>query len=142
MTLVPLKLVRTYHAGMSWQTWTKRVKAHMEAAGITQEQAAERLGRTQGGVAHWLNGRRKINLDEFFQLCKAVGADPRLILFGDQEDIQLVDALGSAFADHPDLLRKIARAAAPDAKVAQTIQPAPRKRIAHKAVKRKESDKP
>ena len=97
---------------MGWKQWNKRLREHIEAHGLKQGDlgaALEDAGGeavSQGAVGHWLHGRRSINLDTFFQLCEAAGADPARILFG--EDMQrLVSArLQTAFSqsalENPD----------------------------------------
>lgn len=42
--------------------WNALAKAKMKELKITQEGLAERLGVTQGAVAHWLGGRREPDL--------------------------------------------------------------------------------
>lgn len=44
------------------QTWQELAKARMKEVGMTQERLAELLGITQGGLGHWLNGRREANI--------------------------------------------------------------------------------
>lgn len=68
---------------MDWNGWGKRLAAHMRQERVTQEAVAEKMGVSQGAIAHWLSGRREINLSDFFRLCTVAGADPELILFGD-----------------------------------------------------------
>ncbi|TQL04918.1 peptidase S24-like protein [Pseudomonas sp. SLBN-26] len=46
----------------SMKKWNLLAKARMKELGVTQEQLAERIGVTQGAVAHWLNGRREPGL--------------------------------------------------------------------------------
>lgn len=45
------------------QRWQDLAKARMKEIGMTQEQLAEALGVTQGGLGHWLNGRREARLE-------------------------------------------------------------------------------
>nr|WP_318381246.1 LexA family transcriptional regulator [uncultured Enterobacter sp.] len=45
------------------QRWQDLVKARMKEIGVTQEQLAEAIGVTQGGLGHWLNGRREARLE-------------------------------------------------------------------------------
>lgn len=75
----------------------------MKLHGLSQEKLAAEIGRTQGAIGHWLRGERAINLDEFWELCEAAGADPRLILFG-TDNPQLVSEIRQALAAHPELL--------------------------------------
>lgn len=48
----------------------------MKELKITQEGLAERLGVTQGAVAHWLSGRREPDLDTLGRLLDALGLPP------------------------------------------------------------------
>ena len=43
---------------------------------------AGRLSLSEPALRSWLNGNRQINLVDFFRLCAAAMADPRMILFG------------------------------------------------------------
>lgn len=45
----------------------------MAELGLTQDQLAERLGVTQGGLGHWLNGRRKPDIDTINRILEEVG---------------------------------------------------------------------
>lgn len=46
------------------------------AAGLTQRQLAERLGREQNFVARVETGQRRVDLVEWVMLCRACDADP------------------------------------------------------------------
>jgi transcriptional regulator with XRE-family HTH domain len=50
-------------------------KARM-ASGVTQVQAAERLGRPQSFISKCESGERRIDVAEFLALCEAFGTDP------------------------------------------------------------------
>ncbi|MDI9469029.1 MAG: helix-turn-helix transcriptional regulator [Bacillota bacterium] len=50
------------------------------AAGLTQVELAERMGRKQVEIARWEAGRYTPLVDTFYSLCIAVGADPGSIL--------------------------------------------------------------
>lgn len=52
----------------------------MKELGITQERLAERLGVTQGAVAHWLSGRREPPLDTIAKVLDALGLPPLGVL--------------------------------------------------------------
>ena len=39
--------------------WKDLIKQRLELLGMTQAELAEKLDKTQGGVGHWLNGRRE-----------------------------------------------------------------------------------
>jgi SOS-response transcriptional repressor LexA len=53
--------------------WNELVKVRMAELGITQDKLAERLGVTQGGLGHWLNGRREPSLDTINRILAELG---------------------------------------------------------------------
>lgn len=53
--------------------WRDLAKARMKELNITQEKLAEVLGKTQGGVGHWLNGRRTPSLEEIGAILQYLG---------------------------------------------------------------------
>ena len=58
------------------KNWTELAKAKMKTLKITQEGLAERLGVTQGAVAHWLSGRREPDLETLGKILSALGLPP------------------------------------------------------------------
>lgn len=54
-------------------TWQSKAKAAMRQSGITQEKLAEELGISQGGLSHWLNGRREPELDMLEKIAGKLG---------------------------------------------------------------------
>ena len=46
-----------------------------EAAGLTQQQVADRLGRPQSFVSKVENGERRLDVVESIELCRLLGAD-------------------------------------------------------------------
>lgn len=56
-------------------TWNDLAKSRMKAVGVTQERLAEHLGKTQGAIGHWLNGRREPSLSEIASLLKYLSVD-------------------------------------------------------------------
>lgn len=53
--------------------WNALAKAKMKELKITQEGLAERLGVTQGAVAHWLGGRREPDLATINKILSILG---------------------------------------------------------------------
>ncbi|RGX51502.1 XRE family transcriptional regulator [Anaerotruncus sp. AF02-27] len=51
------------------------LKRAREAAGLTQKQISDRLNVTAQTVSAWENGRNKIDIDTFSELCKVYGID-------------------------------------------------------------------
>ena len=56
--------------------WIKAVRGAMSEQGVTQEQLAERIGRTQGAVGHWLNERREPGLSDINRMLSVLGLPP------------------------------------------------------------------
>jgi transcriptional regulator with XRE-family HTH domain len=55
--------------------------AERERVGLTQVDIAGRLGKPQSYVSKYERGERRLDLVEFQDICKALGADP-LTTFG------------------------------------------------------------
>jgi len=51
-----------------------------KAAGLTQDQVADRLGRPQSFVAKYEGGERRLDVVEFLDVAEALGADPCEVL--------------------------------------------------------------
>lgn len=125
---------------MSWKQWGARMKKHMREAQVTQDTVAERMDVTQGTIAHWIKGRREINLSDFFTFCEKAGAEPARILFGDDPASLLAD-LNKFLAEHPALQRDIAQPAVPPIVAAAALPAAPRRRARVKAKSRKKVER-
>ncbi|MBX8534563.1 helix-turn-helix domain-containing protein [Pseudomonas cichorii] len=59
--------------------WNELAKARMKDLGITQEKLAEHMGVSQGGVAHWLSGRREPSLDVIAQVLIYLDLPPMVV---------------------------------------------------------------
>lgn len=55
------------------ETWIELVKQKMRERRLTQEQLAERIGRSQGALNHWLSGRRRPDLDTMNVVLRELG---------------------------------------------------------------------
>ncbi|MGZ0716401.1 LexA family protein [Pseudomonas palleroniana] len=53
--------------------WIALVRTHMKDRKVTQDQLAERLGMSQGGVGHWLNKRRVPSLADMNRVLEELG---------------------------------------------------------------------
>lgn len=53
------------------------LRAARERAGITQGAVAEAFGRPQSTLSHLEGGSRRLDVVEFVDYCRIVGADPR-----------------------------------------------------------------
>lgn len=53
--------------------WIALVRANMKDRKVTQDQLAERLGMSQGGVGHWLNKRRVPSLADMNRVLAELG---------------------------------------------------------------------
>jgi transcriptional regulator with XRE-family HTH domain len=47
-----------------------------KSAGLTQVDLADRLGRPQSFVSKYERGERRLDVIEFCEVCRALGADP------------------------------------------------------------------
>jgi len=72
-----LEAVNTERNDACMKTWYELAKARMKELKITQEGLAERVGVTQGAIAHWLGGRREPPLDMIQKVLKELGL-PRM----------------------------------------------------------------
>lgn len=54
------------------------LKSERLAAGLTQQQVADRLGRPQSFVAKVEGFERRLDVVEFVNLCRALGVDPAM----------------------------------------------------------------
>lgn len=129
---VPRPERSSYSLHMGWETWGKRLKQHMKDVELTQDAVAERLEVTQGSIAHWVNGRREINLADFFRLCEAAKADPQRVLFGDTETYTVLADLQRFLGASPELRHLIAQPAVPPLIAAAALPAAPASRVKRK----------
>lgn len=72
--------------------WNELAKARMRELKITQEGLAEKLGVTQGAVAHWLSGRREPDLATISRVLSILGLPP--IQIGVQNIQSIAEQLG------------------------------------------------
>lgn len=57
----------------------KLLRDRRKAAGLTQQQVADALGRPQSFVAKYEGGERRLDVLEFIEVAKAVQADPAVL---------------------------------------------------------------
>lgn len=69
------------------KTWNQIVKARMSELGVTQEKLAERLGITQGGLGHWLNGRREPSLDMINRILVELEIPPLVVKVAEHSNV-------------------------------------------------------
>lgn len=67
---------RTPRNNCRMKKWYELAKARMKERKITQDKLAEHLGMSQGGVAHWLSGRREPSLDDISKVLKYLDLPP------------------------------------------------------------------
>ena len=61
-------------------TLVTQLRQAREAAGLTQTEVAERLGKPQSYVAKTESGERRLDVVEFVALVQALNADPASLL--------------------------------------------------------------
>lgn len=76
--------------------WRTAIKQHIEDTGQNLGDIAERVGLTEAGLRHWLNGTRVPNVDKFLELCAVVKADPGQILASSYSRLETAKALSPA----------------------------------------------
>ncbi|MCU8044390.1 MULTISPECIES: LexA family protein [unclassified Shewanella] len=54
-------------------SWIDLVKTRMKEAGVTQSMLAEKMGMSQGAIAHWLGGNRKPSIEDIASMMSIVG---------------------------------------------------------------------
>lgn len=54
-------------------SWIDLVKTRMKEAGVTQSMLAEKMGMSQGAIAHWLGGKRKPSIEDIASMMNIVG---------------------------------------------------------------------
>jgi transcriptional regulator with XRE-family HTH domain len=69
-----------------YQALREILVAARKAAGLTQQQVAERLGRPQSFVAKYEGGERRLDVIEFMSVSRVLGKSP----------LELLKRLGSA----------------------------------------------
>jgi transcriptional regulator with XRE-family HTH domain len=60
-----------------YASFRRRLVELRRSAGLTQRQLAARLRRERSFVARIEQGERRLDLVEFYWICRACGADPR-----------------------------------------------------------------
>lgn len=63
--------------------WNELARDRMKETGVTQEKLAERLGVSQGGIGHWLSGRREPSLERINDVLSELGL-PKLSVTADK----------------------------------------------------------
>ncbi len=85
--------------------WYELVKTRMKQRKITQEGLAERLGKSQSGIAHWLSGNRKPSIDEIAEILKVVGIEN--VVLSSNGLVDVVDGVSNVEATYkPNVYRK------------------------------------
>lgn len=60
-------------------TWNNLVKARMKEIGMTQNELAEKLEKSQGAIALWLNKKREPSLDDIANIMRFVKLDHMIL---------------------------------------------------------------
>lgn len=61
----------------------ERIRAYIKSKGWKQSYIAEKSGITANQLSCILNGKRRISATEYFDLCEAMGVNPKI--FRDKE---------------------------------------------------------
>lgn len=57
------------------KTWVDLVREGMSQKKLSQEELGSAIGKTQGGIGHWLHGRRQPNIEDVAKMFGVVGID-------------------------------------------------------------------
>ena len=57
-----------------------RLKAYVDEKGISQKLMAENMNTTESRVSLLLNGKRKMTVDDYVRVCKAIAVPPTKFL--------------------------------------------------------------
>lgn len=90
----------TYCNLLKMEEWAIRAKTVMLRENITQDDVAEKLGTSQGCIAHWLSGRRSTGLKDFLRLAKAIGESSEFLLTGENKGYTIHDPYAIQAAKH------------------------------------------
>lgn len=63
-----------------YTTFLRLVLEERKAAGLTQKELADRLGKPQSFVSKYERGERRLDIAEFLVVVSAMGADPHKII--------------------------------------------------------------
>lgn len=63
-----------------YRVFLEKLVEARKAAGLTQQQLADKLGRPQSFVAKYEGGERRLDVVEFIEIAKQLGADPQKII--------------------------------------------------------------
>ena len=58
------------------------------AAGMTQQQVADKLGKPQSFVAKYENGERRLDVIEFITICKTIAIAPEDVIRAIADDVK------------------------------------------------------
>ncbi len=77
------------HNSFSINKFGKMLSFYMKHNGISQNQLAEMLGKSQQCISRWINGEREPRLDDVLFTCQILGKDPNELLgFNDISDAE------------------------------------------------------
>lgn len=63
-----------------YNTFQKALVNARQKTGLTQQEVAFRLGRTQSFISKYESGERRLDVIEFVEVCQALGIKPLSIL--------------------------------------------------------------
>lgn len=88
-------------------TFGKRLRAAITAAGVTQEQLGEHVGRSKGAVTHWVQDTSEPDLTTLARICDLLKVSADFLVRG--VDAQYLDAQTSEIAERVQSLGKAER---------------------------------
>lgn len=83
-----IALKNTQRIVSAMDNWIALVRANMKDRKVTQDELAERLGMSQGGVGHWLNKRRVPSLADMNRVLAELGLGDLEVALEIREKVQ------------------------------------------------------
>ena len=102
-------------------TWRSRARLAMKTQGISQNQLADLLEMTQGGVQHWLAGSRQPSLEDINRIAAILKVAPAWLTHGLEPDDMLDGIQGLARSTLQRFIRAERTSPLPEA-VWKTVQ--------------------
>ena len=59
---------------------SKKIKLYLKETGRTQSYLCKKIGLNPGALSLALSNKRRLRLDEYFKICKALAVDPSFFL--------------------------------------------------------------
>ncbi|HGJ5866452.1 MAG TPA: S24 family peptidase [Arsenophonus nasoniae] len=86
------------------QKWNLWAKTKMKEKKLSQKKLGEKLGKTQGAIGHWLNGKREPSIEDISKIMNVLGTH-QIILHSDAS-VQEVKPDVEEYLEYTDMLNE------------------------------------